>query len=103
MRTQTLRHPGDRTHTKHAVAGQGRSGRRAPPNLRRPHDTSRRPKIGRYVTQEGNIFGYPPMRVLIADDHSVVRQGLKQILLSEPDVVVSLSLIHISEPTRLLS
>ena len=29
------------------------------------------------------------MRVLIADDHPVVRQGLKQILLSAPDVVVS--------------
>ena len=29
------------------------------------------------------------MRVLIADDHPVVRQGLKQILLSDPDVVVS--------------
>src|SRR6185295_17166928 len=31
----------------------------------------------------------PPMRVLIADDHPVVRQGLKQILMSDPDVVVS--------------
>jgi len=29
------------------------------------------------------------MRVLIADDHPVVRQGLKQILMSDPDVVVS--------------
>jgi DNA-binding NarL/FixJ family response regulator len=29
------------------------------------------------------------MKVLIADDHPVVRQGLKQILLSDPDVVVS--------------
>jgi len=29
------------------------------------------------------------MRVLIADDHAVVRQGLKQILASDPDVVVT--------------
>jgi DNA-binding NarL/FixJ family response regulator len=29
------------------------------------------------------------MRVLIADDHAVVRQGLKQILASDPEVVVS--------------
>ena len=29
------------------------------------------------------------MRVLIADDHPVVRQGLKQILMSDPEVVVS--------------
>lgn len=29
------------------------------------------------------------MRILIADDHAVVRQGLKQILMSDPDVVVS--------------
>ena len=28
------------------------------------------------------------MRVLIADDHPVVRQGLKQILAAEPDIVV---------------
>src|SRR5262245_27854304 len=30
-----------------------------------------------------------PVRVLIADDHPVVRQGLKQILTADPDVVVS--------------
>lgn len=29
------------------------------------------------------------MRILIADDHAVVRQGLKQILSSDPDVVVT--------------
>ncbi|OGQ82035.1 MAG: DNA-binding response regulator [Deltaproteobacteria bacterium RIFCSPLOWO2_12_FULL_60_19] len=30
-----------------------------------------------------------PLRVLIADDHPVVRQGLKQILADEPDVLVA--------------
>lgn len=29
------------------------------------------------------------MRILIADDHAVVRQGLKQILASDPEVVVT--------------
>ena len=29
------------------------------------------------------------MRILIADDHAVVRQGLKQILAADPDVVVA--------------
>jgi len=29
------------------------------------------------------------MRILIADDHAVVRQGLKQILTTDPDVVVT--------------
>ena len=29
------------------------------------------------------------MRILIADDHAVVRQGLKQILSADPDVVVT--------------
>jgi DNA-binding NarL/FixJ family response regulator len=29
------------------------------------------------------------MRILIADDHAVVRQGLKQILTADPDVIVT--------------
>ena len=29
------------------------------------------------------------MRLLIADDHPVVREGLKHILISEPDIMVS--------------
>src|SRR6185295_11618713 len=33
--------------------------------------------------------GAGPMRVLIADDHPVVRQGLRQILMSDPEVEVS--------------
>ena len=52
-----------------------------------------------------------PIRLLIADDHEVVRQGLRAILEQEPGLIVvgeaadgesalGLSLIHISEPTR---
>jgi DNA-binding NarL/FixJ family response regulator len=32
--------------------------------------------------------GHGPMNILIADDHTVVRQGLKQILAAEPDMAV---------------
>jgi DNA-binding NarL/FixJ family response regulator len=30
-----------------------------------------------------------PIRVVIADDHAIVREGLKQIVLSDPDIIVS--------------
>jgi DNA-binding NarL/FixJ family response regulator len=38
--------------------------------------------------EAGDAAGGQTVRVLIADDHAVVRQGLKQILSSEPDMVV---------------
>jgi len=43
------------------------------------------------------------IRVFIADDHAIVRAGLKQILLEEPDIVVSGEAETGADATRLLT
>ena len=40
------------------------------------------------VTGSGSIRGDPPIRVLIADDHAVVRRGLRALLSELPDIEV---------------
>ena len=82
IRGQRPRHPGG-SDPELRVSGPGRNAGEGACSGRRREDS------GRYRTRNHRHAGDPAMtRILLADDHDVVRQGLKQILMeSIPETV----------------
>ncbi len=49
------------------------------------------------------VDGYTPLRIVIADDHAVVREGLRLLLESEPDIEIAGEAGNLSQTRSLLA